>query len=118
MIGSIGRLMLEHGERQSDNRASALGYIYIGFGHFFGGDMVSAVEPIKKGILVFPGSVALLFREKRLLGLAYFLEGNMEEAEKNWVEVCKYCEEHGCWYGGSCISRTALSSIFIVKEVS
>ena len=113
MIGSIGRLMLEHGERQSDNRASALGYIYIGFGHFFGGDMVSAVEPIKKGILVSPDPL-LSCSAKTALGAAYFLEGNMEEAEKNWVEVCKYCEEHGAGTVGA-LSRTALSSLFIVK---
>jgi tetratricopeptide (TPR) repeat protein len=75
--------------------------------------MLSAVEPIKKGILVSPDPL-LSCSAKTALGAAYFLEGNMEEAEKNWVEVCKYCEEHGAGTVGA-LSRTALSSLFIVK---
>src|SRR5512143_4061749 len=41
-IDSIGRLMLEYGEKQSDPRGSAMGHIYIGVGYFSGGDMLSA----------------------------------------------------------------------------
>ncbi|MGE5790806.1 MAG: ATP-binding protein [Syntrophaceae bacterium] len=112
-IGSIGRLMLEHGDRQADNRASALGHVYVGFSHFFGGDMLSAVEPIRKGILASPDPL-LSCSANAALGAAFFLEGKLEEAEKNWVEVCKHCEEHGAGTVGA-LSRTALSSLFFVK---
>jgi len=112
-IDSIGRLMLAHGERQSDNRASAMGHIYIGVGHFCGGDMPSAIGPLKKGILISPDPL-LSCTAKLALGGAYFLEGDVEEAEKNWVEVHKYCEEHGAGPVGA-LSRTALSSVYLVK---
>jgi tetratricopeptide (TPR) repeat protein len=112
-MDELGRLMLEYGERQSDNRASALGYVYIGFGHFCGGNMLSAIEPIKKGILVSPDPL-LSCSVKLALGAAFFLEGNVEEAEINWVEVYKHCEEHGAGTAGA-LSRTALSSLFLVK---
>jgi class 3 adenylate cyclase/tetratricopeptide (TPR) repeat protein len=110
---SIGRLMLEYGERQSDNRASAMGNIYIGGGYFSGGNRPSAIEHIKKGILVSPDPL-LSCTAKLALGAAYFLEGDVEEAEKNWVEVHKHCEEHGAGTLGA-LSRTALSSVFLVK---
>jgi len=112
-MDSIGRLMLEYGERQSDNRASAMGNIYIGVGYFSGGDMPSAIIPLKKGILISPDPL-LSCTAKLALGGAYFLEGNVEKAEKNWVEVHKYCEDHGAGPVGA-LSRTALSSVFLVK---
>jgi class 3 adenylate cyclase/tetratricopeptide (TPR) repeat protein len=112
-MDSIGRLMLEYGERQSDNRASSMGNIYIGVSYFSGGDSLSAIEPLKKGILISPDPL-LSCTAKLALGAAYFLEGDVEEAEKNWVEVHKYCEDHGAGPVGA-LSRTALSSLFLVK---
>ncbi|HLO26627.1 MAG TPA: adenylate/guanylate cyclase domain-containing protein, partial [Geobacteraceae bacterium] len=112
-MDGIGRLMLEYGERQSDNRASAMGNIYIGVGYFSGGNMPSAIIPLKKGILISPDPL-LSCTAKLALGGAYFLEGDVEEAEKNWVEVHKYCEDHGAGPVGA-LSRTALSSVFLVK---
>jgi tetratricopeptide (TPR) repeat protein len=112
-IDSIGRLMLEYGEKQSDPRGSAMGHIYIGIGYFSGGDMPSAIGPLKKGILISPDPL-LSCTAKLALGGAYFLEGDVEEAEKNWVEVHKYCEEHGAGPVGA-LSRTALSSVYLVK---
>ena len=73
-MDSIGRSMLEYGERQSDNRASAMGNIYIGIGYFSGGNMPSAIEPLKKGILISPDPL-LSCTAKLALGGAYFLEG-------------------------------------------
>jgi len=91
MIGSIGRLMLEHG-KGNPTTGLGLGYIYIGFGHFFGGYGFSRRTHQERNPRL-PDPLLSCSR-KRLLGCV-FLEGNMEEAEKNWVEVCKYCEEHG-----------------------
>jgi len=112
-MDEFGKLMLEYGERQSDNRASAMGYVYIGYGHFSAGDSFSAIEPLKRGILVSPDPL-LSCSAKLGLGAACFLEGNVEEAENNWVEVYKYCEEHGAGTTGA-LSRTALSSLFLVN---
>ena len=113
MMDSVGRSMLEYGEGQSDNRASAMGNIYIGVGYFSGGDMPSAIKPLKKGILISPDPL-LSCTAKLALGGAYFLEGDVEEAEKYWVEVHKYCEDHGAGPVGA-LSRSALSSVFLVK---
>ena len=112
-MDSIGRLMVEYGERQSDNRASAMGNIYIGAGYFSAGDCLSAMESLKKGILLSPDPL-LSCTAKLALGAACFLEGNVEEAEKNWVELYKHCEQHGAGTAGA-LSRTALSSVFLVK---
>ena len=109
----LGSLMLEYGERQSDNRALALGHIYIANGHFWGGNMFSVIEPIKKGILISPDPL-LSCAAKTVLGASCFLVGNVEEAEKNWVEVYKYCEEHGAGTAGA-FSRAALSFVQIVN---
>jgi len=112
-IDSIAKSMLGYGERQSDNRASAMGNIYMGVGYFSGGNMPSALEPLKKGILISPDPL-LSCTGKMALGAAYFLEGNIEEAEKNWLEVHKHCEEHGAGTAGA-LSRAALSSVYLVK---
>jgi tetratricopeptide (TPR) repeat protein len=90
-----------------------MGNIYIGGGYFSGGNRPSAIEHIKKGILVSPDPL-LSCTAKLALGAAYFLEGDVEEAEKNWVGVHKHCEEHGAGTLGA-LSRTALSSVFLVK---
>jgi tetratricopeptide (TPR) repeat protein len=112
-MDGIGRLMLEYGEKQSDNRASAMGNIYIGIGYFSSGNLPSAIMPLKKGILISPDPL-LSCTAKMALGAAYFLEGDVEEAEKNWVEVYKHCEEHGAGTAGA-LSRSALSSVYLVK---
>ena len=113
MMDSTGKLMLEYGEKQSDNRASAMGNIYIGVGYFSGGDMPSAIGPLKKGIHLSPDPL-LSCTAKLALGAAYFLEGDVGEAEKNWVEVYKYCEDHGAGPVGA-LARTALSSVYLLK---
>ena len=112
-LDSIGKVMLDYGERESDNRASAMGNIYLGVGHFTGGNMPSAIEPLKKGILLSPDPL-LSYTGKMALGAVYFLEGDVEKAEKNWVEVQTHCEEHGAGTSGS-LSRAALSSVYLVK---
>lgn len=112
-IDNTGRLMLEYGEKQSDPRGSAMGHIYIGIGYFSGGDMPSAIGSLKKGILISPDPL-LSCTAKLALGGAYFLEGDVEEAEKNWVEVHKYCKDHGAGTLGA-LSRAALSSVYLVK---
>ena len=112
-IESIGRLMLEYGERQSDLRAAATGHLYIGTGHFLGGNPHLAIEPIKKGILVSPDPL-LSCTAKTVLGASCFLLGNVEEAEKHLVEVCKYCEVHGPGFMGA-FSRGALSLVYFAK---
>jgi class 3 adenylate cyclase/tetratricopeptide (TPR) repeat protein len=112
-IDSIGRSMLEYGERQSDPRGSAMGHIYIGVGYFSGGNMPSAIESLKKGILISPDPL-LSCTGKMALGASYFLEGNIEEAEKNWLEVHEHCEKHGAGTAGA-LSRAALSSVYLVK---
>ncbi len=112
-MDELGNLMLEYGESQSDNRALALGHIFIGLGHFWGGNMRSVPEPIRKGILVSPDPL-LSCAAKTVLGASCFSLGNVEEAEKYWVEVYKYCEEHGAGTTGA-FSRAALSMVQFVK---
>jgi len=112
-LDSIGKVMRDYGEKESDNRASAMGNIYLGVGYFSGGDMPSAIEPLKRGILLSPDPL-LSYTGKMALGAVYFLEGDVEKAEKNWVEVQTHCEEHGAGTSGS-LSRAALSSVYLVK---
>ena len=111
-MNELGKLMLEYGERQSDNRALTFGYIYIGGGHYMGGNMLLAIETLKRGILVSPDPL-LSCSTKFLLGGAYYWAGNVEESEKYFVEVHKYCEEHGAG-GMGAFSRTALSVLYII----
>jgi tetratricopeptide (TPR) repeat protein len=112
-MDELGRLMLEYGERQSDNRALAFGHIYIGGGHYFMGNMLLAIETLKRGILVSPDPL-LSCSTKFALGGAYYWAGNVEESEKYFVEVHNFCEEHGAGGMGG-FSRTALSVLFVIK---
>ncbi|MBF8258484.1 MAG: hypothetical protein HW377_858 [Actinobacteria bacterium] len=112
-IDSIGRSMLEYGERRSDPRASAMGHNLIGAGHYWAGNFLLAIETLKKGILISPDPL-LSCTAKTVLGGSNFLLGNMEEAEKYFVEVHRFCEEHGAG-GMGAFSRSALSVIFLVK---
>jgi len=112
-IDNVGRLMLEYGEKQSDPRAITSGHNLIGTGQYFGGNMLLAIETLKRGILVSPDPL-LSNTAKTILGGSYFLAGNLEEAEKYFVEVHKFCEEHGAG-GMGAFSRIALNSIFLAK---
>jgi len=112
-IDELGRLILDYGERQSDPRASATGHNVIGAGHLFGGNPLLAIETLKSGILISPDPL-VSNAAKTILGSAYLLIGNVEEAEKNLVEVYKYCEEHGAGAMGA-FSRGALSLVYLAK---
>jgi class 3 adenylate cyclase/tetratricopeptide (TPR) repeat protein len=112
-IDNVGRSILEYGERQSDPRALTMGHNFIGTGHNFGGNMLLAIETLKRGILVSPDPL-LSCVAKTLLGSSYYLMGNVEEAEKYFVEVHNYCEEHGAG-GMGAFSRGALSMIYLAK---
>ncbi len=112
-MDEFGNLMLLYGEKQSDNRALALGHIFIGLGHFWRGNMLSVEEPIKKGISVSPDPL-LSCAAKTVLGGSCFRLGNVEEAERYWVEVHNYCEEHGAGTTGA-FSRAALSLVQLAK---
>jgi tetratricopeptide (TPR) repeat protein len=112
-IDNVGRSILEYGDRQSDPRALAMGHNLIGTGHYFGGNTLSAIESLKKAILVSPDPL-LSCVAKTVLGGSYFLAGNLDEAEKYFVEVHNFCEEHGAG-GMGAFSRTALNSVFLAK---
>jgi class 3 adenylate cyclase/tetratricopeptide (TPR) repeat protein len=109
----IGRSLLEYGEKRSDPRASAMGHNFIGTGHYWEGNLLSAIETLKRGILVSPDPL-LSCTAKTVLGGSNFLLGNVEEAEKYFVEVHDFCEKHGAG-GMGAFSRSALSAIFLVK---
>jgi hypothetical protein len=92
-VNELGRSIFEYGEKQSDPRASAMGLNIIGAGHLYGGNPLLAIETAKRAILVSPDPY-LSNVAKIILGSSYYLMANVEEAEKNLVEVYKYSEQH------------------------
>jgi class 3 adenylate cyclase/tetratricopeptide (TPR) repeat protein len=109
----IGRSFLEYGEKRSDPRALTSGHNIIGTGHYFGGNMLLAIETLKRGILISPDPLVSC-AAKTVLGGSYFLAGNMEEAEKYFVEVHNFCEKHGAGSLGV-FARGGLISVCLVK---
>jgi class 3 adenylate cyclase/tetratricopeptide (TPR) repeat protein len=112
-VDELGRSIFEYGERQSDPRASAMGLNIIGVGHLYGGNPLLAIETAKRAILVSPDPY-LSNAAKIILGSSYYLMGNVEEAEKNLVEVYKYSEQHGAGVMWA-FSRAALCFVLLIK---
>ena len=84
--GEINRIfegakrLLEYGERNANSRSRVFGHWMQAFGHWCSGDMKLSLKSSEKGMQVALDPAYALFPEITL-GMGYFLEGRLREAE-------------------------------------
>jgi tetratricopeptide (TPR) repeat protein len=72
--------LVEHGDRNANSRSKVFGLIYKAFGHMAAGDMLSAQKISHKAIEIASEPFYVQF-SKMILGLSYFFNGQLQEAE-------------------------------------
>ena len=86
--------LIEYGDRYANSRSKVFGLVYKSFGHLAAGDMKSSQESSKKAIEAAsePFYVQL---SKMTLGLSYFFNGQLQEAENVFRPGLNVCEKLG-----------------------
>ena len=112
-ICEVGKILLEYGQRQSDIRSTVFGHLFVGIGHFVGGDFPSAIECLQRAIQV---SVDPIFSNSArfMLGMNYLFTGQFKEAENTLDEVIRYSKHFGTEFLGT-LAQGALSMVSIAK---
>jgi class 3 adenylate cyclase/tetratricopeptide (TPR) repeat protein len=112
-VDEVGKILLEYGQRQSDIRSTVFGHLFVGMGHFIGGDFPSAIECLQRAI---QASVDPIFSNSArfMLGMSYVSNGQLEEAEKTLEEVIGYSKNFGAEFLGT-LAEGALSVVSVAK---
>jgi class 3 adenylate cyclase/tetratricopeptide (TPR) repeat protein len=105
--------LLEYGERTANNRSTVFGYWMKAFGHQAAGDMKSAQKNSEKAIEVALDPAYAQFPNSTL-GMAYFLGGQLQQAESVFQSGLNLCEKHGLGQM-SVPCQTFLAPILIAK---
>jgi tetratricopeptide (TPR) repeat protein len=72
--------LVEYGDRNANSRSKVFGLVYKAFGHMATGDMKSSQKSSKKAIEIASEPFYVQF-SKMILGLSYFFNGQLQEAE-------------------------------------
>jgi len=86
--------LLEYGERNANNRSKVFGHWMKGFGHLVAGDMKSSQKSNEKAIEVALDPAYAQFPTSTL-GYAYFVDGQLQQAENVLQSSLNFCEKHG-----------------------
>jgi tetratricopeptide (TPR) repeat protein len=78
--------LVEHGDRNANSRSKVFGLIYKAFGHMAAGDMLSAQKSSHKALEIASEPFYVQF-SSLLIGLSYFFNGQLQEAE-NFHRSC------------------------------
>ena len=91
----IGKILLDSGERRSDNRCMVAGQICMGHGYFTAGNFSSAIECYQKAIHISRDPFYIRW-PRFFLGMGYMQNGQFQEAKKAFQEVLSYSQSFGC----------------------
>jgi tetratricopeptide (TPR) repeat protein len=105
--------LIEYGERNANSRSKVFGHWYNAFGHLILGDMKSSQKSNEKAIEV-ALDPAYAQCPKSSLGVAYFLSGQLKEAENVLQSCLTFCEKRGIGEF-SVVSQLYLAPILIAK---
>jgi tetratricopeptide (TPR) repeat protein len=86
--------LLEYGEKNANSRSKVFGHWMKSFGHLASGDMKSAQKSSEKATEVALDPFYSQF-PKATLGMAYFLGGQLQEAENALQSCINFSEKHG-----------------------
>lgn len=84
--------ILEYGDRNANSRSKVFGHFMKAFGHWTAGDIKSAQKSSEKAIKVALDPFYAQF-PKIILGIAYFLGGQLHEAENALKSALDFCEK-------------------------
>ena len=107
------KCLLEYGERNANSRSMVFGHFVNALGHWIVGDMKSSQKSHEKAIDV---AMDLSYSQfpKATLGLAYFLGGQLQEAENILQSCINFCEKRDMGEF-SVICQYSLAPILIAK---
>jgi class 3 adenylate cyclase/tetratricopeptide (TPR) repeat protein len=105
--------LLEYGEKNANSRSKVFGHWMESFGHWAAGDMKSAQKSSEKAMEVALDPFYSQF-PKITLGMAYFLGGQLQEAENALQSCINFGEKHGVGEI-SVIGQFFLAPILIAK---
>jgi class 3 adenylate cyclase/tetratricopeptide (TPR) repeat protein len=105
--------LLEYGERNANNRSKVFGHWMEAFGHQAVGDIKSCQKSSKKAIEVALDPAYAQF-PRGSLAQAYFLGGQLEQAENLLQSGLNFCEKHGMGQG-AVLCQIFLAPILITK---
>jgi tetratricopeptide (TPR) repeat protein len=86
--------LLEYGERNANSRSKVIGHWMKAFGHWAAGDMKSCQKSSEKAMEVALDPFYAQF-PKIVLGIAYFFDGQLQEAENILQSGLQFCEKRG-----------------------
>ena len=112
-VDDVGKILLEYGQKQSDIRSTVFGHLFVGMGHFIGGDFPSAIKSLQRAI---QASVDPIFSNSArfMLGMSYVSNGQLQEAEKTLEEVIGYSRNFGAEFLGT-LAQGALGIVSIAR---
>ena len=105
--------LLEYGERTSNSRSKVFGHFVYSVGHSKKGDMALCRKECEKSI----GAALDPFYSqfpKITLGLSYFLDGRLQEAQDVYESLVDFCERRGIGMLAA-FAQMILSCILIAK---
>ena len=86
--------LLEYGEKTANSRSKVLGHWMEALGHSAAGDMKASQKSSEKAIEVALDPAYAQFPKTTLI-VAYFLGGQLQEAENVLESALDFCEKHG-----------------------
>ena len=105
--------LIEYGERYANNRSKVFGHWVTSFGHLASGETKSALKSNETAIaLALDPFYTHSF--KSTLGVSYFLDGQLREAENALQSCINFCEKRGIGFF-SVVSQTYLAPVLIAK---
>ena len=90
----LGKLLLDYGQKQTDIRMTAMGYVCIGMGRAAAGDLSPAIESFQRAIQISIDPL-LTYIGKLLMGYCYLGGEQLEKAEETLEDVISYSEASG-----------------------
>jgi tetratricopeptide (TPR) repeat protein len=113
MLLEGAKRLIEYGEKTANNRSKVFGHSLNAAGYLAKGDMALARKEAEKSIGAALDPVYAQFA-KPTLGMSYFLDGQLEEAEDILESLLGFCEKRGFrLYSG--FANVFLSTILIAK---
>jgi tetratricopeptide (TPR) repeat protein len=108
-----GKALLEYGQNHANIRSLVTGHSIVGGGHFSAGDFPSTIESLKRAIQVRADPIYCQ-TARMYLGLSYFINDQLLEAEEAFKEVEAFSRDFGTeWVGTP--AQAFLGIIFIAK---
>jgi tetratricopeptide (TPR) repeat protein len=105
--------LLDYGKETSNSRSKVFGHWMNAFGHIKRGDMALCRKESEKAVKAAVDPFYAMFAMPNL-GISYFMDGRLQEAEEVLESLLDFSEKHGIGMFAS-LAQMFLSSILIAK---